>query len=91
MKSSPFHIFVCLALLSITGSSLTGCGKIKTLIARRPVQPSPTPATGPAASVTDGTTPSPGLGQAGATVLAATPAHPAAPAINKSAAVIVIC
>ena len=91
MKSSPFHTFVCLALLSIAGSSLTGCGKIKTLIARRPARPSPTPAAGSVASAADGTASSPGTAQAGGPVPAATPVRPVSPAINKSAAVIVLC
>ena len=92
MKSSPFHTVVCLTLLSIAGSSLTGCGKIKTLIARRPAQPTPTPAVGTAAPL-DGPSPAPGVpakpgGPIGA---AAPPTRPIAPAINKSAAVIVLC
>ena len=87
MKSF-YHSFVCFVLLSVAGSSLTGCGKIKTLIARRPGQPSPSPATAVAAA--NGATPSQGAIQSGA-VAAATPARPSTPAFNKTAAVIVLC
>ena len=97
MKSSFFHVLSCAALLAAT-SSFTGCSKIKTLIARKPGQPSPTPAdttgtTGaePSAApraasgnTANATTP-------GAAAPASTPARPLAPAINKSAAVIVLC
>ena len=75
----------------MAGSSLTGCGRIKTLIARRPARPTPTPAAGAAAAL-DGPSPAAGASaKSGAPAAAATPARPAAPAINKSAAVIVLC
>ena len=89
MKFSSFHTFLCLALLSVAGSSLTGCGKLKTLIARRPNQPTPTPGT--AAVASDGSSPSPGGAVAASAGAAAGPAHPVAPAINKNAAVMVLC
>lgn len=91
----PLARTLLLALLfSALGSGLTGCGKIKTLVAKKKAADSPTPTAAPP----PGSTPlaigaPPASGGAGSTVAApaATPARPVVPAINKSAAVMVLC
>ncbi len=88
MKSSFPHVLRCTALAAAAVLSLTGCNKIKSLVARKPAQP--TPALGDAASGKIGAPTTADAGKPNTSV-AAGPTHPAVPAINKNAAVMVLC
>ena len=92
MKFSLSKAAVFAAALALASSSLTGCSKIKSLVARKPGSPTPTPAV--SSSTTDGSAPAPSskLGAVPpSSTTSSTPAHPAVVAINKSAAAIVLC
>ena len=89
-KAQALSVAATLLVLGFTG---TGCSKIKTLIAKKKPGDTPSPAaaspspgsTGAQVPATSGTT------TAATTTTAPTPARPAGPAINKSAAVMVLC
>ncbi len=88
MKLS-YHRALILALIFSGGTlGLGGCAKIKALVAKKPVQPTPAPAVATVTSTTDApsTPPAPSTPSA-----VATPAPHVASAINKSAAVMVLC
>ncbi len=82
-----------IAMLLVLGLSGSGCSKIKALVAKKKAGGSPPAAGSPAPGDPSGpVAPHPsGAGTAAAPVAAATPARPVAPAVNKSAAVMVLC
>ena len=91
MKPSFFRVACCAAFLFVAACGLDGCSKIKALVAKKPVQPTPAP--GPvAASATSGdmAPTAPGT-TAAASSAPAMPAHAPTAAINKSAGVMVLC
>ncbi len=97
MKFLSPKVLIFALLLALAGVALPGCGKIKALVAKKPLQPSasPTPAAAPApgvAPVAVASAPPDKAtgGTASAAPAVATPARPAA-AVNKSAAVMVLC
>lgn len=89
MKSS-FQTIARVLAFGVVCSSLTGCGKLKSLIARRPGHPTPSPAVVLDADGNSAPAPA-GPAKDGAAVAVATPTRPLAPAINKNAAVIILC
>ncbi len=99
MKFASFKVLVYALLLPLAGMSLPGCSKIKALVAKKPLQPSAsptpdaaTPMTGVAPATTAPTVPDKSTGTTASTTAPATvtPTKPAT-AINKSAAVMVLC
>lgn len=96
--SNKAQALTAAASLLALGLSGTGCSKIKTLIAKKKPSSNPPSATAspsPGAAGGDTTTnqaaPTAGPGTVATTSTAPTPARPVAPAINKSAAVMVLC
>lgn len=82
-------------LVCFAAFNLGGCSKIKALIAKKPVQPTPAPAAA-AAGANGSTETTVATANADNKPVAATsamsmPARPAAPPINKSAGVMVLC
>ena len=96
MKFLPVRLALC-ALVLATTAPLSGCGKIKALISKKPGTPDAAATAGPAA----GSTPPPGGVVAGGgksatvaavTVSGPTPAPtPAKPPVDKTASAIVLC
>ncbi len=100
MKFFSTKALIFALLLPLVVVALPGCGKMKALIAKKPLQPSASPAPGTSTpGVAPATAPTvPDRSTTGTTTTAATtpitastvPARPSA-AINKSAAVMVLC
>ena len=88
MKSESFRAVTCALLLAVAACGFDGCSRIKALVAKKPVQPGPTPAAVAASAA--GATAAAG-NQPGGSAAPATPPPHVAPAINKSAAVMVLC
>ncbi len=92
----PSSKFLIYALLLVLAGTLTpGCSRIKALVAKKPLQPSATPADSPTpapvAGVPAAKTTAAVNGTTAPAAVAATPAHVVGTAINKSAAVMVLC
>ena len=89
MKIPHLRVVLCAALLSVGIFSLTGCSKLKDLFSKKS---SPPPAQSETSSNAQAPSGSPG-GEATnpAASPLATPIHKPVPAINKSAAVMVLC
>ena len=97
MKFFSSKVLIYALLLPLAGMTMPGCSKIKALVTKKPLQPVATPADSPLPGA------APVVAPAGTTVAsksavapasapaAATPARPASAAINKSAAVMVLC
>ncbi len=90
MKPSFFRVVCVAVILFIAACGLDGCSRIKALVAKKPVQPTPAPASvvpaanGDPAPVAPGTT-------AAMPPAPAMPGHAPVAAINKSAGVMVLC
>ena len=101
MKLLLSKALVYALLIMCVGVFTPGCSKIKALVAKKPLQPSATPASSPTpprvpTAAVDNSTPAAAVnginGNAVATAsVAAGPNRSAAAAINKSAAVMVLC
>ena len=99
MKFLSAKVLLYALLLCLAGTALPGCGKIKALVAKKPLQPAASPAESPVAPGVVPAAPavSPAAQTAAASVgatvpgAAATPVRPAVAAVNKSAAVMVLC
>ena len=90
MKPSFTRAVCCAAFLFVAACGLDGCSRIKALVAKKPVQPTPAPAAAAPAANGDTAPTVPGT-TAVTTPAPAMPARPFAPAINKSAGVMVLC
>ena len=86
MKTPYLRAILYATTLSV---ALNGCAKIKALVSKKPGQPSPTPVV--LATPATGGTPVATDNQQGAPAMPASAPRPIAPAINKSAAVMVLC
>ncbi len=99
MKFVSSKVLIYALMLPLASVALPGCSKIKALVAKKPLQPAATPAGTPAPGVaptsypasTAASTTSSVPTTAPAVAAAATPARPATAAVNKSAAVMVLC
>ena len=97
MKFSPAKALTCALLLPVLGLTGTGCSKIKTLVAKKKAADAatPNPTTGAGGAPADVNTPATSPGTTVTTAPTPLPAaianRPAGPAINKSAAVMVLC
>ncbi len=90
MKSFYFHAIGCAALLAVAVSPLTGCSKIKALVARKPGQPTPAPGSPAPGAPVDQATAASNANPAPVPGSAAPPTRAVA-SVNKNAAAMVLC
>ena len=102
MKPMSSKVLIYALLLPLAALTMPGCSKIKALVAKKPLQPSATPAdspaalaAGPAANAAVQTANAPAAAATASTATTSTavnsPMRAASVAVNKSAAVMVLC
>ncbi len=95
MKSLSSKVLIYALLLPLAGATLSGCSKIKALVAKKPLQPSASPTPAPGVTPTTAAPVAADRPASATTSVASTPASTtptkSAAAINKSAAVMVLC